>query len=185
MNTVTVILIGTAIVLMLMGSIFYKQLCAKYKGVIGVGGAYVVLIGIMTLCTLIGNIFTRESFKLIELVISIIFAMIGLGYLVYVMIACCDTAMQRIMLPIATIMIALGFCLRFILSLVFKFPVNDNVGKPESPNFPESIIDNQGDTWNLCWSDNEKAEYQCRKTGDRTVIWYTGEINYPNGWRAA
>lgn len=45
---------------------------------------------------------------------------------------------------------------------------------PEAPKFPATLVDNSGDTWELQYSDNEKAEYQCRKTGARTTIWRTG-----------
>ena len=168
---------------MLGGGIFYNKLRAKVYGVIGVGGSYMVTIGIMMLFALIGSLFGGGGFNSAELFVGIIFGLIGIGYLVYVMIVRCNTVMQRVLLPIVAVMIAFGFCWRLLFAIVFKIPMGN--GAPAAPKFPTSVVDNQGNTWNLCHDSGDNAEYQCRKTGERQTFRITGDyINFPTGWRA-
>lgn len=175
------ILIGLAVILMLGGGIFYNKLRAKVYGVIGVGGSYMATIGIMMLVSLISMLFGGQGFDSAELFVGIIFMLIGLGYLIYVMIVRCETVMQRVLLPIIAVMIAFGFCWRFVLMLIFKIPMSN--GAPVTQKFPASLLDDQGETWTLLSNSNDHAEYQCRKTGARTTIWYTDYLNIPTGWR--
>lgn len=175
------ILIGLAVVLMLGGGIFYNKLRAKVYGIIGVGGSYMATIGIMLLVSLIPTIIGGGFASITELIVAIIFMIIGVGYLVYVMIVRCTTVAQRILLPIIAVMIAFGFCWRFILSLIFKIPMGN--GAPETVKFPKTLVDDQGETWTLLSDGNDHAEYQCRKTGAQTTIWYTDYLNLPQGWR--
>ena len=57
--------------------------------------------------------------------------------------------------------------------------------KPKRDLFPETIVDNQVNTWELQYAEGEKAEYRCRKTGARITIWATsGYPDLPHGWRA-
>ena len=178
------ILIGLAVAIMIAGGIFYNKLRVKYYGIIGVGGSYMALIGIMMLVSLIGTLFGGDGFNSAELVVGIIFMIIGLGYLVYVMIARCNTVMQRVFLPLAAAMIAFGFCGRFMLMLIFKVPMSSGASETTAFQFPATVHDNLGETWELQHSDSEKAEYRCRKNGDRTTIWCTGGyLNIPSGWR--
>lgn len=51
------------------------------------------------------------------------------------------------------------------------------------PKFPSLLTDDLGQTWTLSSDSGDHAEYQCRKTGARTTLWYTGYLNLPNGWR--
>lgn len=62
---------------------------------------------------------------------------------------------------------------------------DNDIAKTQGFQFPERLVDNQVDTWELQYSEGEKAEYRCRKTGARTTIWATGGyLNLPHGWRA-
>lgn len=183
------ILIGLAVAIMLAGAIFYNKLRAKFYGIIGVGGSYMATIGIMVLVMLIPSIFGGGFASITELIVAIIFMLIGVGYLVYVMIARCDTVMQRVFLPIVAVMIAFGFCWRLLFAIIFKIPMGN--GAPETsensaaPSFPSSVVDDQGETWYLTSSSGDHAEYECRKTGARNTFWYTGDyVNFPTGWRA-
>ena len=177
------ILIGLAVVLMLGGGIFYNKLRAKVYGVIGVGGCYMATIGIMVLFMLIASLFGGGFASAAEAVVAVVFMLFGIGYLVYVMITRCSTVTQRVLLPVVAVMIAFGFCWRFILALIFKIPMDS--GAPAAPRFPASLTDDQGDVWKLVTDSNDHAEYECRKTGARTTVWYTGDyVALPAGWHA-
>ena len=177
------VLIGLAVVLMLGGAIFYNKLRAKVYGIIGVGGSYMVTIGIMVLFMLIPSLFGGGFASATEAIVAIIFMLIGIEYLVYVMITRCTTVMQRVLLPLIAVMIAFGFCWRFLFALLFKIPMGD--GAPAKPKFPSSVTDDQGEVWTLLSDSGDHADYQCRKTGAQTTIWYTGEyVALPSGWRA-
>ena len=176
------ILIGLAIVLMLAGAIFYNKLRAKVYGIIGVGGSYLAFIGMAVLCALIATPFGGKTFgSTAEIIVGIVFALIGVGYLLYVMIVRCNTVMQRILLPLIVVMITFGFCWRLLAALIFHIPMSN--GAPEQAKFPAQVEDDKGETWYLQHDSGDHAEYQCRKTGARTTIWYTDHINLPSGWR--
>ena len=176
------ILIGLAVVLMLGGALFYNKLRAKVYGVIGVGGSYLALIGIAMLCALIATPFGGKTFgSTMEVIIGIIFMVIGVGYLVYVMIVRCNTAMERVLLPIIAAMIAFGFCWRLLFALLLHIPMSN--GAPEVKRFPATLIDDQGETWAWQSGETDHAEYQCRKTGARVSISYTDHLILPHGWR--
>ena len=179
------ILIGLAVAIMIAGGIFYNKLRVKYYGIIGVGGSYMALIGIMMLVSLIGTLFSGEGFGSAELFVGIIFMIIGVGYLVYVMIVRCNTVMQRVLLPLVAVMIAFGFCWRFVLMLIFKVPMSNGAPAEAAARFPATVIDDQGETWYLMSDSGDHAEYECRKTGARNTFWVTGDyVNFPTSWRA-
>lgn len=185
MDIFMAIVIGLAVVIMIAGGIFYNKLRAAYYGIIGVGGSYMALIGIMMLCILIGTIFGGAGFNAAELITGIIFMLIGLGYLVYAMISRCHTTMQRVLLPLVAVMIAFGFCWRFLLMLVIKVPMSD--GSPAAkPDFPQTVTDDKGESWDLELSGDERAEYRCRKTGERqTFSVSNGQVHFPGIWRVS
>lgn len=61
----------------------------------------------------------------------------------------------------------------------------DNIDTSTDFRFPDRVVDDQGNTWELQHAEGEKAEYRSRKTGARTTIRATGGyLNLPNGWRA-
>lgn len=176
------ILTGLAIVLMLGGAIFYNKLRAKVYGVIGVGGSYMALIGMAMLCALIASLFGGKTFgSTMEVIIGIIFMLIGVGYLVYVMIVRCNTVAERVLLPIIAVMIAMGFCWRLLFSLLLHVPMSS--GAPETAKFPAQVEDDKGEAWYLLHDSGDHAEYRCGKTGARTTIWYTDHVNLPSGWK--
>lgn len=181
------ILMGLAVIVMLAGGIFYNKLRAKYYGIIGVGGSYFAAIGVMGAFMLIGSLLAGEftvGVSPVEAIMTLIFMLAGLGYLVYVMIVRCKTVAQRVFLPLVAVMIAFGFCWRLLLSIVFKVPMSN--GAPESAaKFPARLTDDQGETWELQHDSGDHADYRCRKNGNTVTIWYTGDyVNLPAGWRA-
>lgn len=72
-----------------------------------------------------------------------------------------------------------------VSSYVPQNSASTDVPETKGYQFPESVVDNQVNTWYLQWADGEKAEYYCGKTGARTIFWKTsGYIDLPHGWRA-
>lgn len=185
-----VFLYALAVILMIGGGIFLNKLRVQYYGIIGVGGSYLGLLGIAMLAELIAVLFGQSEATATNIIVGIIFMLVGIGYLVFVMLTRCETVMQRVFLPIVAVMIAFGFCWRFLLSLIFRIPVGS--GEPENIesessgySFPYTVYDEKGETWERTYSDGEKAEYRCAKTGECRSFRYDGEFSpFPNDWRA-
>ena len=107
-----IILIGAAIAFMLIGFFGYNLCGKKFAGVIGVGGSYIILLGIMLLCAAIGQIIRTaggdHSVSTLEIVGTGVIALLCLGYMVFVMIGRCETTAQRVALPFVACLIGLG-----------------------------------------------------------------------------
>lgn len=180
-----------AVILMIGGGIFLNKLRVQYYGIIGVGGSYLGLLGIAMLVELIAVLFGQSEATATNIIVGIIFMLVGIGYLVFVMLTRCETVMQRVFLPIVAVMIAFGFCWRFILSLIFRIPVGS--GEPENTetqssgySFPYTVYDEKGEAWERSYSSGDRAEYRCRKTGESRSFWYDGEFSpFPNDWHEA
>ena len=131
------------------GSYFaYNALRRKYAGIIGVPGSYFILMTVFILIGLIRRIFLGGSGgeSAIEMVLTILVMLAGLAYTV-LMILRCETLADKLLLPIAAVLIGSGFCIRFIASIVFHVPMES--GKVESVSFPSSMRDSSGDIWEL------------------------------------
>lgn len=149
------------------GSYFaYNALRRKYAGIIGVPGSYFILMTVFILIGLIRRVFLGGSGgeSAIEMVLTILVMLAGLAYTV-LMILRCETLADKILLPIAAVLIGSGFCIRFIASIVFHVPMES--GKVESVSFPSSMRDSSGDIWELKTHNDVVAEYYCGKTGAR------------------
>ena len=82
-------LIGTFILIFaVFGAIFYNSLRRNWYGVLGVGGAYFIVIGIMLAVTLVANLFSKQESGMAgaELVTMIVIAVAALGFMVFVML---------------------------------------------------------------------------------------------------
>ena len=149
------------------GSYFaYNALRRKYAGIIGVPGSYFILMTVFILIGLIRRIFLGGSGgeSAIEMVLTILVMLAGLAYTV-LMILRCETLADKLLLPIAAVLIGSGFCIRFIASIVFHVPMES--GKVESVSFPSAMRDSSGDIWELKTHNDVVAEYYCGKTGAR------------------
>ena len=149
------------------GSYFaYNALRRKYAGIIGVPGSYFILMTVFILIGLIRRIFLGGSGgeSAIEMVLTILVMLAGLAYTV-LMILRCETLADKLLLPIAAILIGSGFCIRFVAAIAFHVPMES--GKVESASFPASMRDSGGDIWELGNHNDVSAEYRCAKTGER------------------
>lgn len=182
------VLIAIAVILVLASAIFYNPLRRKVYGIIGVGGSYFATLGIMTFFMFIGTLISLFAGggvgDVTEFIVCIVFMLIGVGYLVYVMLTRCDTVMQRILLPFIAIMIAFGFCWRFLFALLLRVPMETNASlAANAVKFAELVRDPQGETWRRQGDGTGDAEtYACAKTGETARFVYTGGYYLPNGW---
>ena len=96
-----IILIIAAIAFMFLGFFSYNPIRRKYAGIIGVGGSYVVLLGVMLLFSsigqIIGTITGKSNVSALEIVLGVVVMLLCLGYMVFVMLTRCETVAQRIL----------------------------------------------------------------------------------------
>lgn len=61
---------------------------------------------------------------------------------------------------------------------------DENINAPEAPRFPARLIDDQGEAWELMSDSNDHADYQCRKDGTTTTLWFIHDhVEIPYRWR--
>lgn len=181
-NQSALMIVGfSALALILVGAIGFNGFRRKMAGVIGVGGSYIILLGIMLLVTgivqLIGGAPSQQ-----ELVITLVLAGLAVLYMVYVIVFKCKTVGQRIFLPIVAILIALGFIWRLIAAIVFKTPITKP--EPAAAKFPANITDPEGNYYVLRNVSGDYATYDCAKTGS-SVQFHTADFEggVPTGWQ--
>ena len=178
-------LIIAAVAFMILGFCAYNPLRRKYAGTIGVGGSYLVLLGIMLLASSVGQIIgtvTGESnVSALEIILGVSVMILCLGYMVYVMLTRCQTVKQRILLPFAACLIGCGFCWRLLAAIVAHVPMES--GK-DGTAFPAILYDPEENQFRLLSDSGDHADYYCAKTG-RQVQFYTSDLSdgLPNGWR--
>lgn len=175
-------LIIIAIAFMLLGFFAYNPLRRKYAGVIGVGGSYVVLLGVMLLFSsigqIIGTITGKSNVSALEIVLGVVVMLLCLGYMVFVMLTRCETAAQRILLPFVACLIGFGFIWRFLAALVFHMPMES--GKTSGGAFPAILYDPNENQFRLLNEGGDNATYYCEKTGTAGAVLCVGF----GGWAA-
>lgn len=183
--TMEVLLIAVAIALMLVGFFGYNPLRKKYAGIIGVGGSYIVLLGVMLLVSSIGQIFAsisgESNISALEIILGIVVMLLCLGYMVFVMLTRCETIAQRIMLPVVACLIGFGFCWRLLAAIVFHMPMES--GKQESSSFPKYLYDDSDNRWELINQGGDNANYHCHKTGETRMFYISDfDLGSPSGF---
>lgn len=181
------VMIGLAVVLMVGGFIAYNPLREKWADVIGVGGSYVILLGVMLLLMTIGSLVslitggTMEA-NPVEIVVSVIAMILCLAYTVHVMLTRCTTASQRILLPFVGCLIGFGFCWRLVASIVFHAPMATGGGADgktehelahDISRLPGTIYNDEG-RWSLV-SSGSPMKYRSEK--GREINIYNAEIS--------
>lgn len=181
-----VFLVVFAVVAMLAGAIFYNPLRKKVDGIIGVGGSYIILLGVMLLVMTIGNLLGLggEETQTSEVIVAIVFLLISIAYTVYVMICKCETVMQRVTLPFIATLIGMGFCWRFLMKLFLHVPMAGGSSSSGSA-IPQYIYSPKGETYRLTLSDPNRVYYECSRTGDKVqfTLNASDELALPAGWR--
>ena len=173
-------LLIAAVVLMLIGFFGYNPLCRKYAGVIGVGGSYVILIDLMLLVSSVGQIARMiagdSKTSMLEIILGLVIMLVCLAYMAYVMLTRCETAVQRILLPVVACLIGFGFCWE---PSSFTCP-----WRAAGAAFPSVLYDNYENRFELLNAGGDNATYYCQKTGQQ-VLFYESDLadGVPNGWR--
>ena len=181
-----IILIIAAIAFMFLGLFSYNPIRRKYAGIIGVGGSYVVLLGVMLLFSsvgqIIGTITGKSNVSALEIVLGVVVMLLCLGYMVFVMLTRCETVAQRILLPFVACLIGFGFIWRFLAAIVFHMPMES--GKSAEGAFPAILYDPGENQFRLLNEGGDNARYYCEKTGQE-AFFYASDLadGLPNGWR--
>ncbi|HIW74998.1 MAG TPA: hypothetical protein H9684_11815 [Firmicutes bacterium] len=181
-----IVLIIAAIVIMVLGFTAYNPLRRKYAGVIGVGGSYIVLLGVMLLFSsigqIIGSITGKSNVSALEIILGVVIMLLCLGYMVFVMLTRCETVAQRILLPFVACLIGFGFVWRVLAAIVFHTPMES--GKPAQGVFPDILYDPSENQFRKVNEGGDNARYYCEKTGQE-AFFYASDLadGVPNGWR--
>lgn len=173
-----IFIIVVAIIAMWVGAICFNPLRRKMSGIIGVGGSYLILAGVMLLVMLLSSLFSGAGLgeSAFEGIIAIIFLLLCIAYTVYVMLVRCNSVKQRILLPFAAVLIGLGFCLRFLGALIFHIPM----GNGGSPAAPKAIYNSSKQRYNLVAETELYADYMLENGSDSIRIIKNDGL--PSGW---
>ena len=172
-----IIVVGIIASVIVLISLFgYKSFRRKYVGIIGVGGSYLILLGLMLLVTGIVQLINGAPSKT-ELVITLVLAVLAILYMVFVIVVKCKTVAQRIFLPLVA-----GFIWKLLAAIVFRTPLNSGIEAPAS-TFPQKLRSPEGDDYILVNATAELANYSCSKTG-ATVQFHAADFEdgNPTGW---
>lgn len=133
--------------LCLVGTIGYNGLRRKWAGIIGVGGSYVILLGIMLLIGCIGTLVKLVLGQPVnssagEMFGTVLVMLVCLGYMVIVILGRCETTAQRVMLPLVACLIGAGFIWRLLLAIVAHVPMDSGkTGGSSLDAMPDIIYD--------------------------------------------
>lgn len=172
--------------LCLVGTIGYNSLRRKWAGIIGVGGSYIILLGIMLLIggigTLVKGITGQEiQTSAAEMIGSLLIAAVCLVYMVLVMVGRCETTAQKVMLPLVACLIGAGFIWRLLLAIVAHVPMES--GKTEVSaleSMPDVIYDtnNARAVWHKQGVYGDHVQYY--GPNGETVTFYQSDIEGAN-----
>lgn len=165
-------LIILAIILMVVGYFSYNPLRKKWAGIIGVGGSYIVLLGVGLFVMMIGSLISlitggSTEGGIVEVIISVIAMILCWVYMVHVMLTRCETTAQKILLPFVACLIGFGFCWRLLASIVFHTPMESG----------EQGVENEFDLSRLpaIVYDDSNHEWKKRGTYGDHVVYYNND----------
>ena len=162
----------------------YNALRCKWYGIIGVGGSFLVMFGLMSLVTLVGGLIQDASSMIFgNTFVYWILLLVAGYYLGKLMLSRCYTTKDRIMLPIAAVMICFGFIVRLVFGMLINMPMSD--GSVSQTGFPTVLYDDQENEFRLQSSSSDHADYYCAKTGESRQFWEADfrDAGLPAGWR--
>lgn len=173
------LLMPVLLIFIIGGFFLYNPLRRKFKGIIGVGGSYLLATGLLLLIALIASIFSKELRASMEggvagLILYIVIALAAVAYLAFIMLTRCQTVGQRIALPFVVLVIAFGFATRLLASIFLHMPMESGK-EDEEASFPEFIYDGDGNPWQLLNKGGDNANYYCQKTGE-TKMFYVSDF---------
>lgn len=174
------------LVLCLAGTIGYKSLRRKWAGIIGVGGSYIVLIGVVQLVVLVAGLImglagNNAAFSFGDIAGSVFLAVVCLLYTALIIFSRCETTAQRLTLPFAACMIACGFAWRLVFSIITHAPMDSGETASSSlDSMPDTIYDtnNGRATWRKQGVYGDHVDY-CGPNGE-TVTFYQSDVEGEN-----
>ena len=186
MDGIVAVLGMIMLALCLVGTIGYNGLRRKWAGIIGVGGAYVILLGIMLLIGSVGTLVQWIAGQELhtsagEMIGTVIVAVLCLAYMGMVIVGRCETRAQKVMLPLAACLIGAGFIWRLLLAVVAHVPMDS--GKSEGSaleSMPDVIYDtnNGRAVWHKQGVYGDHVQYY--GPNGETVTFYQSDIEGAN-----
>ncbi len=186
MDGIVAVLGMIMLALCLVGTIGYNGLRRKWAGIIGVGGAYVILLGIMLLIGSVGTLVQWIAGQELhtsagEMIGTVIVAVLCLAYMGMVIVGRCETTAQKVMLPLAACLIGAGFIWRLLLAVVAHVPMDS--GKSEGSaleSMPDVIYDtnNGRAVWHKQGVYGDHVQYY--GPNGETVTFYQSDIEGAN-----
>lgn len=186
MDGIVAVLGMIMLALCLVGTIGYNGLRRKWAGIIGVGGAYVILLGIMLLIGSVGTLVQWIAGQEVhtsagEMIGTVIVAVLCLAYMAMVIVGRCETTAQKVMLPLAACLIGAGFIWRLLLAVVAHVPMDS--GKSEGSaleSMPDVIYDtnNGRAVWHKQGVYGDHVQYY--GPNGETVTFYQSDIEGAN-----
>lgn len=182
MTKILMIILG---IIMIVSAVCYNPIRRKTAGVIGVGGSYFFLLGVVLLINF-GQVVEEMKDRKVMMIIPILFILAAFGYIILAMITRCNSVAQRIFLPFAACLIGFGFAWRLLGAIVLHIPMES--GKAEKTSaFPNSVYSPDGENFTLENDSGDNATYYCTRTGQRA---HFRDVDFedggcPTGWRRA
>lgn len=186
MEEIVAVLGVIMLVLCLVGTIGYNGLRRKWAGIIGVGGSYVILLGVMLLVGTIGTLVKALTGQepgsgVGEIVGTVIVMLLCLGYMVMVIVVRCETTAQKVLLPLVACLIGAGFIWRLLLALVAHVPMDSGETRTSGLDaMPDVIYDtnNARAVWHKQGSYGDHVVYY--GPNNETVTFYQSDIDGAN-----
>lgn len=174
------------LVLCLAGTIGYKNLRRKWAGIIGVGGSYIVLIGVVQLIVLVAGLImglagNNAAFSFGDIAGSVFLTVVCLLYTALIIFSRCETTAQRLTLPFAACMIACGFAWRLVFSIITHAPMESGeTASSPLDSMPDTIYDtnNGRATWRKQGVYGDHVDYY--GPNGETVTFYQSDVEGEN-----
>lgn len=158
-----VISIIFTIVCMIGGTIGYNPIRRKLNGIIGVGGCFICLIGIVSFISVVGGSITalisgaKIGDDILELIMLLAITAGCMGYMIHIMITKCTTTFEIMTLPLFALFVALGFGWRLMFKILLNMEMES--GAASSRGFPKTMKDSWDREWTLISDMGYAGEY--------------------------
>lgn len=186
MDGIVAVLGMIMLALCLVGTIGYNGLRRKWAGIIGVGGSYIILLGIMLLIASIGTLIKAITGQAVntsagEMIGTALIAVVCLAYMVLVIVGRCETTAQKVMLPLVACLIGAGFIWRLLLAIVAHVPMDSGETATSAlDSMPDIIYDtnNARAVWHKQGVYGDHVQYY--GPNGETVTFYQSDIEGAN-----
>ena len=161
--------------------IMFKKVYAAYAGIMSVGSAYLITVSMIGIIGLLATLFSGKGVAAIgEVIAFLIVAAIGIFKFISAEAKCTSTK-QRVLLPFAAIMLAIGVSWKFVYALIthssMDLGVPDAVKEYEDSrdlnNMPNDIYDDNNRRYMLQGVYGDHADYRSEDTGETITLYHT------------